>query len=90
MDTVILNAGQKALNINPAMIEGHNNLGIAKKDIGELSQSLDCFQKALKIDPKNMEAQRNKLMNLKYSSMGQKTLYEKHLQHVHVFGPGTH
>ena len=69
---------KKALYINPAMIEGHNNLGIAKKDIGELSQSLDCFQRALKIDPKNMEAQSNYLMNLNYSSMGQKTLFEKH------------
>ena len=42
---------EKAIQLNPKLLEAYSNLGIALKNIDELQKSLNVFQKALKIDP---------------------------------------
>ena len=41
----------KAIKLNPKLLDAYNNLGIALKNCDELLKSFNVFQDALKIDP---------------------------------------
>ena len=42
---------EKAIQLNPKLLDAYSNLGIALKNLGALQKSLDIFQEALKINP---------------------------------------
>ena len=42
---------EKAIKLNPKLLDAYNNLGIALKNCGELIKSFNVFQEALKINP---------------------------------------
>jgi len=42
---------EKAIQLNPKLLDAHSNLGIALENLGALQKSLNVFQEALKIDP---------------------------------------
>jgi protein O-GlcNAc transferase len=50
---------QKALKINPNLVEVYNNLGNTFKDQGRLDEAISCFQKVLEINPNYAEAYNN-------------------------------
>jgi adenylate cyclase len=43
--------GQRALALDPAMVEAHWNIGIDYLDLGEFEKSLDFFDKAIRLSP---------------------------------------
>jgi predicted O-linked N-acetylglucosamine transferase (SPINDLY family) len=42
---------EKAIQLNPKLLDAYSNLGIVLKNLGALQKSLDIFQEALKINP---------------------------------------
>ncbi len=50
---------KKALALNPGNAKNYNYLGIALSRLGEQAEAIDCFRKALSIDPDFVRAQFN-------------------------------
>lgn len=55
----------KAVKLNPKLVEGLNQLGIAYWKKGEINLSINCFEKTLRQDPKNKLALRHLSMLLR-------------------------
>jgi predicted TPR repeat methyltransferase len=45
---------QKTLEINPHHLDAYNNLGIVLKELGDINESIVCFNKVIKINPRNL------------------------------------
>jgi adenylate cyclase len=45
--------GERALALDPAMVEAHWNIGIDYLDLGEFEKSLDFFDKAIRLSPRD-------------------------------------
>ncbi|MEX2720770.1 MAG: tetratricopeptide repeat protein [Candidatus Wukongarchaeota archaeon] len=50
----------KTLKINPNHISAWNNKGVALRLLGKFEKAIECFDKALKIDPKDKLALKNR------------------------------
>jgi len=64
---------KKALALNPGNAKNYNYLGIALSRVGEHEEALDCFRKALSIDPDFVRAQFNLCISeipILYNKMG--------------------
>ncbi|HNZ32615.1 MAG TPA: hypothetical protein PKJ25_11020, partial [Smithellaceae bacterium] len=49
----------KAIRIKPDYEEAYNIAGIASVEAGKIKEGIDYFQKSLRINPRNLHAQRN-------------------------------
>src|SRR5262249_8362619 len=50
---------QQALTLNPSVADTHNNLGVAKKELGLAEEAIGCYRKALELKPTHAEACNN-------------------------------
>lgn len=55
---------QTAINIDPDFADAHNNLGFVMAQIGQSSESVSEFQKAVELSPRNTEALSNLTVSL--------------------------
>ena len=49
----------KVLEIDPNVVEAHNNLGVIFKDLGENQKAKECYEKAIEINSNYVEAHNN-------------------------------
>ncbi|MGH2441960.1 MAG: tetratricopeptide repeat protein [Chloroflexota bacterium] len=55
-----VNANQRLVNLIPDDVESYNRLGKALTELGRITDARDAYDKALKADPANPIAQRNR------------------------------
>jgi tetratricopeptide (TPR) repeat protein len=60
---------ERALTIEPELVEAHSNLGIALKELGQLNDAINCYEKALKIKPDYAPAHYN--LGIAFDELGQ-------------------
>jgi len=49
-----INSFKKAIAINPNYIQAHFNLGNLQRELGNHQSAMICYQKAIQIDPENI------------------------------------
>lgn len=73
---------QKALEINPRLVEAYNYIGLAYGYLGQNQEAISCFQKAIQINPNFVTPYNN--IGYAYDSLGQYdqaiAYYQKALQ----------
>jgi len=52
-------AGRRAVEMDPALVGGWNNLGIILQEAGKYQESRDCLERVLTLQPDNAEAHNN-------------------------------
>jgi len=83
----------KAITINPSMVEAHNNRGLSLIQMGKYQEALASFNDALSLDPKHENAKKAKkivlelLGNKKESiTSEEKKNYHKHGEYLALIG----
>lgn len=83
-------AFEQAIELKPDYVAAINNLGIVKKDLGEIEQGIACFQQALQLKPSFASCFSNLLFCLSHDDASTaEILWQRHCQFAQYYESAT-
>ena len=79
-------AFKRAIELKPDYVAAINNLGIVKKDLGDIEQGIACFEQALQLNPSFASCFSNLLFCLSHDDASTpETLWQRHCQFAQYY-----